>query len=339
MDKISRDNYDYIISFISPRIQLPLKNLSDSVISDIQEIRIRANRPVVIVTRAGSSFLTANSKTTFILSGNCIVASENETADTLNKICGYSLHSHTEDLINGFVTLPNGSRVGLCGTAVYEKGEIKSVKDISCINIRIPRVVRSVSEPIMEKLFADGVTNLIIAGPPSSGKTTLLKDIAFKLSSGRLGKYYKICVADERKELFSAKNDYMMLGPNTDVISGFPKGTAIGMAVRTLSPEVIICDEIGSESEVKQIAEGMNSGVKFILSIHAESLAELKKKKQFSLLCRIGGFENIVLLTGSGSPGEIKRFITYQEVQNENYDYSSAFVGERYTDAYCRKAN
>lgn len=339
MDKAYRDNYDYIISYISPRIQLSLKNLPDSVISDIQEIRIRANRPVVIVTKAGSSFLTSNSKTTFILSGNCLTASESETADTLNKICGYSLHSHSEDIKNGFVTLPNGSRVGLCGTAVYEKGEIKSVKDISCLNIRIPRTVRSVSEPIMERLFGDGASNLIIAGPPSSGKTTMLKDIAYKLSSGRLGKYYKICVADERKELFSSKTDYTALGPNTDVISGFKKGAAIKMAVRTLSPEVIICDEIGSENEIREISEGMNSGVKFILSIHAESLKELRKKKQFKELLDIGGFENIVLLSGNGSPGEISRFITYREVQNENNDCAFDFVGERYSDALRRKAN
>lgn len=329
MDRTLRKTFDYILSFISPRIRLALQNLNDTAISDIQEIRIRSKRPVVIVTASGSSFLTENSKLTYILSGNCLIASENETADTLNKICGYSMHSHYEDIMRGFVTLPNGSRVGLGGTAVYDKGEIKSVKDICCINIRIPRTVKSISEPIMEKLFAYSVSNLLIVGAPSSGKTTMLKDIAYQLSGGRLGKYYKTCVVDERKELYSSKNDYLMLGPNTDVISGFPKGVGISMAVRTLSPEIIICDEIGSESEVAEIKSGMNSGVKFILSIHAQTINELRKKSMFREICSTGEFENIAILSGSRNPGRISRFITYDEVLNENSDYSLDFVSER----------
>lgn len=170
MDKALRENFDYIISFISPRIRLALQNLNDSIISGIQEIRIRQNRPVVIVSAAGSSFLTANSKTTFILSAGCVTASEGETADTVNKICGYSMHSHSDDILNGFVTLPNGARVGLCGTAVYEKGRVKSVKDISCINIRIPRTAMNVSEPIMDIFSKNGVSNLIIVGSPPREK-------------------------------------------------------------------------------------------------------------------------------------------------------------------------
>lgn len=339
MDKSLRENFDYTVSFISPRIRLALQGLSDAAVENIQEIRIRSNRPVVIVAAGESSFLTANSRTSYIFSQNCVIASESETADTVSKLCGYSMHSHSQEILNGFVTLPNGARAGLCGTAVYEKGEIKSVKDISCINIRIPRNVSGVSEPIMDKLFKNGVQNLIIAGAPSSGKTTLLKDIALQLSGGRLGKYYKLAAVDERGELFSGKTDYLSLGPNTDVISGFPKAEGISMAVRTLSPEVIICDEIGGENEALEISKGMNSGVKFILSIHANSAEDLKNKVQFKSLCRTNEFGNVVLLSGSAAPGTINRFLTCDEVLNENFDYTLDIVGKCRGGNDYRKAN
>lgn len=228
------------------------------------------------------------------------------------------MHSHYEDLLNGYITLPNGSRVGVCGTAVYDKEVVKGIDNINSVNIRIPRIVRGVSEPIFEKILSRNPSNIIIAGPPSSGKTTMLRDIAYQLSSGRLGKYHKLCVVDERKEIFPSKSNITDLGPNTDVLLGFPKSKGISMAVRTMSPEYIICDEIGSSEEVKSILDGINCGVVFILSIHAKTIDELSRKDSFKALAEKGNFDKTVMLYGSENPCKIKDIYSSVEVLNEN---------------------
>ena len=323
MDKTLLEDFRYITSFISPRVQGYLRKLSEKNISEIQEIRLRAGRPIVIVMASGSSFLTDNARLSYIMSANCVIPSQNEIFDTVNKMCGYSMHSHYEDLLNGYITLQNGSRVGVCGTAVYDKDFVKGIDNIDSINIRIPRNVRGVSEPIFEKVLTKYPTNIIIAGPPSSGKTTMLRDIAYQLSSGRLGKYHKLCVVDERKEIFPSKINIDSLGPNTDVLLGFPKSKGISMAVRTLSPEYIICDEIGSSEEVDSILDGINCGVVFILSIHAKSFMELRNKKSYYNLVTKGNFDKTIMLYGSENPCKIKGIYNSDEVLNENFNIDS----------------
>ena len=339
MDKSFADNFNNIISYISPRIQMYLKKMSEPMIENIQEIRLRSDRPVVIVTPTGSSFLTLSGKTSYIYSSNCIISSENEIIDTINKMCGYSMHSHYEDIINGYVTLPNGSRVGLCGTAVYDKEQVKSIKNINSINIRIPRTVQGVSEPIFNVVYKGRLKNLLIVGPPSSGKTTMLRDLAFQLSSGRMGKYHKICVVDERKELFPSQQDIKTLGPNTDVLLGFPKGQGISMAVRTLSPDVIICDEIGTPEEAGEVLNGVNCGTKFALSLHADSVEELKNKKIFKDFFELNAIDKILFLTDSSTPCKISKIINADEVFDENNSNHYDFVNMRSNIADIYKAN
>ena len=317
MDKILIDNLNYILSYVSPRIQDSIKKLNTETIKRIQEIRIRLERPVVIVTDSGCTFLTANGKTSSIISTNCIFSQEFEITETINKMCGYSMHSHYEDLLNGYVTLPNGSRVGITGTAVYDKEIVKGIRNIDGINIRIPRNISGVSENIFNKIFKFGLSNLLIAGPPSSGKTTILKDLILNLSSGKNGCFYKVCVVDERKEISSSVTNFNRIGPNTDVLLGFPKSKGISMAVRTLSPDIIICDEI-SLNEIDEILNAVNCGVSFVFTIHAKNYDELIKNKMYRKILDSSCIDYVAFLKSSYEPGTIKSIIKVNEDSDEN---------------------
>lgn len=333
MDKTFMRSFNYTVSFISPRIKKIIEELSEATIENIQEIRLRKNKPVVIVSNGESSFLTSNSKTTYIVSNNCVIPTENELVDTINKMCGYSMHTQTENISNGFITLKNGSRIGLSGTAVYEEKHIKSVKDINSINIRIPRNILNISDSVFDYFQSNGLKNILIVGPPNCGKTTVLKDIAYQLSSGKMGKYYKVCIVDERNEI--SNNDFS--GPNTDVLSGFEKDRGITIAMRTLSPDCIVCDEISSANEVLKIIDGMNSGIKFILSLHSNNLEELKRKNIFKLLVSEADFDTVVLLSDSSKPGVISNIFMIERQENEicfcehsfNNKFSDNFVFDK----------
>lgn len=296
-----------VLEYISVRIRNVLKEID---FDNIQEIRLRIASPVVIVTPNGSSFITQNGRLTQILSNSCVYCSEFDVEDTLNKCCRYSVHSHIKDLLNGFITLPAGARVGVCGTAVYENDNIKSIKDITCLNIRIPRNVLGSSLELLKHTLNDGLDNILIVGPPSSGKTTLIKDIAYQISDGLLGKYHKVCVIDERMEIASNKAS---LGPNTDVIKGYPKSTAIQIAIRTMSPDLIVCDEVGLDNEIAEILNGINCGVKFVITAHSNENDFILRKDLISL-CRMGGFNKIAFLNGNNIPGKIKKVVTYNEL-------------------------
>lgn len=326
MDKAFKSSFLYTISFISPRIKKIIEELNENIIENIQEIRLRKGKPVVVVSNGDSSFLTSNSKTTYIVSNNCVIPTENEIVDTVNKMCGYSMHTQTENISNGYITLKNGSRVGVAGTAVYEAGHIKSIKDINSLNIRIPRNLTNISDTIFEYFMSCGVKNLIVVGPPNCGKTTMLKDIALQLSSGRMGKYYKVSVIDERNEI---SNEF--LGPNIDILSGFEKDKGISIALRTLSPDVVICDEIANLSETQRVIDGMNSGIKFILSLHAVNLDELKRKKVFTALFNDGGFDSVVFLSSANRPGKISNIYRVEKINNEicfsKYDFNNKYNG------------
>lgn len=227
----------------------------------VAEIRLRSGRNAVITDIQGGMHTYTQ---TF---------SQREIADIFSEICGYSVYSHQEEIPQGYVTMPGGHRVGISGTAVYKDGKIDFIKDISGLNIRIAHEVKGCAEKLYRRIKSGNFPSLLIAGKPLSGKTTLLRDLARLLSAE-----HRVCVIDSRNEISGSFHGTpgFDLGTNTDVLSGFEKADGIMLALRTLSPEVIICDEIGDDGGVFRSCGWC--GVKVIASAHGSSERELRMR-------------------------------------------------------------
>ena len=163
---------------------------------------------------------------------------------------------------------------------------------------------------MVERIFSRRVQGVLIAGVPGSGKTTLLRDLGRQLSSGVTGRYLRVAVVDERCEIGgTAAEGRRDLGVCTDLLSGCPKGEGILMALRSLSPDLILCDEVGKEEEIRAVSMALNSGVPVVATIHASTLEELLARPQGVALLHTGAFQKVVLLEGAASPCKIKSIV------------------------------
>ena len=219
-----------------------------------------------------------------------------QLAQILRALCEYSVHSYTEDIARGYVTLPGGHRAGVCGTAVTERGLVTAVRDISSINLRIAREVPGAASDLCARLYQNGsLPGLLISGPPGSGKTTLLRDLARRLSDSMLR---RVAIIDERGELAGAREGTpcCAVGANTDVLTGYPKGGGVLLAIRSLAPEIILCDELGGEDDAAALEAGFHTGVRFVATVHAGGAGEALARPVARRLLACGAFDYLAHL-------------------------------------------
>lgn len=285
-----------LYSYVSP--------LASKLCSTAQEIRLRVNRPLAIVCTNVTYFLTLQGGLTSTpLPDTALCVKRSDIVDSFNNICNYSVYSHQNEIVNGFVTMNGGHRVGLSGTAVLADGKIKNVRDISSINIRIAREYIGCSKALDKKIGSIENGGVLLCGAPCSGKTTVLRDYARLISVER---YLNVALIDERGELASTcsgtfQNDVGLC----DVYDGYKKSDAMLHAIRSMAPDVIVCDEIGGDEDVRSIEQAVNCGVVIVASVHASNLDELRRKQNIMKLFKLSAFSKVVLLSNKNAPGEI----------------------------------
>ena len=210
-----------------------------------------------------------------------------ELDETLKKLCEGSLYAYADTIKQGYVTVRNGIRVGIGGRAVCENGKILGVYDVSSLCIRIPHGVWDVGSPVCELVEKSG--GVLVYSPPGVGKTTFVRSVTAKLAGGY--EPLRVAVVDTRGEIACKLPNGLMV----DILSGYPKGDGIEIAARTLSPDVIIVDEIGSsDAEINAILSAHNCGVPLVATAHAKTAEELLKRSGIRRLHEAAIFQNYV---------------------------------------------
>lgn len=290
------DVFSEVMYALPERISSALTLLPNFVKTNAFEIRVRENRPVCITGKT-SFYVSIDSVASTYMPENPLVPTKKELEEILLRITDRSLYTRIDELNQGFLSMKKGHRAGICGS--FAGGNFSR---ISSVNIRIARHVAGAADPVLE--LSEG--GLIIAGPPGSGKTTILRDLVRQLSY----KGKRVCVIDTRGELFGGGLD---LGPNTDVISGLSKAKGAQNALRSMFPQYIAFDEIGTEEELSMVRESFFSGVKILTTVHAESTEDLRRREVTKNLLSSGP-ENLVLL-GKNYDSK-KLFLKTEEVKN-----------------------
>ena len=269
---------------------IPYKNLC--------ELRLRAD-DYVIVNILGDNYYLCSDKLSQV-SNQALRVSFATINGILQKISNNSMYTINDDIINGFVTISGGIRVGICGEVVSIDGVVKTIKNVSSLNFRFPHTIKKCSLNVYNYIVRNGcVLNTLILSKPGAGKTTYLRDIVYQLSLKE--KMKNILLVDERKELSSVfDGDGVNVLKNVDVYTNSTKKFALNNGIRSMRPDVVITDEINIEKDLGDIENAITSGVSVIATLHANNIDDLRNKPSFDRILSRKLFDRYVVLGGGG---------------------------------------
>ncbi len=300
---------DLIINYMSQEISKILTEIPNEFFEKIQEIRLRVDKPLIILADSKEYYLDGEGNfTDDICKGYSPTCAD--ISRIIEIISNYSLYAFADEIKNGYLTIPGGHRIGLSGKVVVEGDKIKTIKYINGINIRISHEIKDCARVIIPYIVRDGkVLHTMIISPPGCGKTTLLRDTIRLLSNGieNVIRGQGVGVCDERSELAGcyegvAQND---LGLRTDVLDGCPKAEGMLMLLRSMGPKVIAVDEIGKTNEITAIEHIVNAGVVLLCTVHGSNLDDLNNKPVLRELISRKIIQRFVFLKNNGVVAQI----------------------------------
>ena len=281
--------FDNAILQISDNLKRTLTFIPQDVKRKCEEIRLRVGLPVCLTVGGNVLYVCQNSAVCNVLPKNALTATSDEIQQTLSLLCNRSVYLHENEIRQGFISLPQGCRAGVCG--VFNADGMLNF--FTSINIRIARQVFGCARSLLP--YASG--GLLIAGPPASGKTTVLRDLVRQLSNGVSGSCFRVSVIDSRGEISGGGT--LDLGVNTDVLYTLSKAVGTDIALRTMYPDFIAFDEIGTASELNSVRNCFNAGVSIITTAHCRDISDVMRRDVTREIIQSGSVSNVVMLPQS----------------------------------------
>lgn len=293
---------EYIFPVLPPTIVRTIETIPETILEQVTEVRLRVNQPLLLV-------LSTND----VVCGRPVYyCTREDLARTMQLISKNSLYAFEQELKLGFLTIAGGHRVGLAGQAIVEGGEVKALKNISFMNIRLAREIKGCADILMPYLIGGmkQVYSSLVISPPRCGKTTMIRDVVRQISSGTSEPLFKgaqVGVVDERSEIAACQQGVptVDIGQRVDVLDGCPKAAGMLMLIRSMSPQVIVVDEVGREKDVLAIKEALHAGVSVIATVHAKDIEDVCQRPFIGELVQEGFFERYIVLGNCPQPGTV----------------------------------
>lgn len=274
----------------------------------VQEIRLRVQAPLLIIYYNQEYYITSEG-TLSKQAENAYRVTKQELKEMLEYMSSYSLYAFEEELKQGFITIQGGHRIGIAGKTVTDENGIRGMKFISFINVRLSHQVRGCASKVLPYLYQNGqMLHTLIISPPRCGKTTLLRDLIRQISNGTGPEAgMTVGVVDERSEIGACFQGVPQneLGIRTDILDCCPKAQGMMMLIRTMSPQVVAIDEIGSREELEAMEYVMNCGCKLIATVHGSSIEDIRQKPVLRHMVHERWFERYILLNHVGKIGNV----------------------------------